>query len=156
MHDPNWRPEALVPEKEVVGSDDYEPSLVGSEIPFPFDIRELEQQYGPNVKRPRLLNYYFTKVDLISGPTVPDDFVDEFCVELENQDDNHRWTSTYTIATPKGLSNLLARDGYRYVYGDGMIIVPRYDLSAILRAVLELHFDAGPKPERLESDETSS
>jgi hypothetical protein len=37
-----------------------------------------------------------------------------------------------------------------------MIIVPRYDLSAILRAVLELHFDVAPKPERLEPDETSS
>jgi hypothetical protein len=146
MHDPDWRPEALQPEEEEEDWEIREPGVVGKEIPFPFDIRELEQKYGPELKRPRILNYYFKTTDLIEGPQDPENFVDEFFVEFENPDDDHRWTSTNTIVTPRGISNTLAETADKFLYGDGMIIVPRYDLAMILRAVIELQLDVAPKP----------
>jgi hypothetical protein len=145
MHDPDWRPDPLIPEEEPEELEIGEPSVVGREIPFPFDIRELEQKYGAEFKRPRILNYYFKATDLIEGPEDPEDFVDEFLVEFENPDDGHRWTSTNTVATPHGISRIFAETADKFLYGDSMIIVPKYDLSAILRAVIELQLDVTPK-----------
>jgi hypothetical protein len=116
---------------------------VGKEIAFPFDIREFEAQYGPDFKRPSILNYYFTATDLIKGPPDPEAFYDSFSIEFLNEDDNHRWTSEYTIATPQGIDQHMADNRYKAQYGDGMIILRRYDLADILRAVVELHIDTG-------------
>jgi hypothetical protein len=115
-----------------------EPAVVGNELPFPFES-ELEQLYNAGTMRADFLNYYFKETDLVSGPADPYNFVDEFSAEFENRDDCHKWIATYTVATPQGLSSLLAKDDYRYVLGDGMIIIPRYDLATVLRAVLDLH-----------------
>jgi hypothetical protein len=117
--------------------------LVGSEIPFPFDVRELETQYGEDARRPRILNYYFSKTDLVRGPDDRDRFYDHLFVEYHDDDSNHRWTSEHLVATPGGLERMMAEQGYKSLYGDGMIIVPRYDLAAIMRAAVELHMDTG-------------
>jgi hypothetical protein len=110
---------------------------VGYEIPFPLDVRELEAKYGPGFARPNILNYYFRHTDLVEGPRDPEDFYDEFFVELENPEHEHRWTTSFHVATPKGLERVMREDGSEFVYGEGTIIVPRFDLATILRAVLE-------------------
>ena len=117
-----------------------EPAAVGKELPFPFES-ELEQLYDTGTMRAELLNYYFKEIDLVSGPADTYNFLDEFSCEFENRDDGHKWTATYTVATPQGISGLLAKENYRYVLGNDMIIVPRYDLASILRAVVDLHQD---------------
>ncbi len=111
--------------------------LVGHEVPFPFDVRELEAKYGPGFVRPNILNYYFRHTDLVSGPADAEDFYDELFVELENPEHEHRWTTSFHVATPKGLERVMHEDRSDFVYGDGTIIVQRFHLAAILRAVLE-------------------
>lgn len=111
--------------------------LVGYEIPFPLDVRELESKYGPGFARPNILNYYFRHTDLVEGPPDPEDLYDEFFVELENLEHEHRWTTSFHVATPKGLERVMREDRSAFVYGEGTIIVPRFDLATILRAVLE-------------------
>lgn len=131
-------PEPELPYEDFDEPSAKQPAVVGNELPFPFES-ELEQLYNAGTMRADFLNYYFKETDLVSGPADPYNFVDEFSAEFENRDDGHKGTATYTVATPQGLSSLLARDGYRYVLGDGMIIIPRYDLATVLRAILDLH-----------------
>lgn len=113
------------------------PALVGHELPFPFDIRELDSKYGTGYWRPNILNYYFGQTDLVTGPSDPDDFHDQFFVEVENPEDGYRWIDSFDVVTPKGLARVMKEDGSDFVYGTGTIIVPRYHLETILRAVLE-------------------
>jgi hypothetical protein len=96
---------------------------VGTEIPFPFDIRELESEYGEAAIRPRILNYYFARTDLVRGPEDRDVFYDELSVEYHNDENNHRWTSTHMVVTPRGIERMMAEQSWRSLYGDGMIIV---------------------------------
>jgi hypothetical protein len=51
---------------------------------------------------------------------------------------------------------LLAKENYRYVLGDGMIIVPPYDLAAILRAVIDLHNDTTVQTDEVPPETTPS
>ena len=111
--------------------------LVGYELPFPLDVRELEAKHGPGFARPHILNYYFRQTDLVAGPLDPEDFHDEFFVELENPEHEHRWTASFQVTTPKGLERVMREDRTDYVYGEGTIVIRRFDLAAILRAVLE-------------------
>jgi hypothetical protein len=134
------------PEPELPYDDDFDrtqakdPAVVGKELPFPFES-ELEQLYNAGTLKADLLNYYFKSIDLVAGPADPYNFLDEFSCEFENRDDGHKWTATYTVATPQGIAAFIAKENYRYVLGDSMIIVPRYDLATILRAVVDLHQD---------------
>jgi hypothetical protein len=129
--------------------------LVGYEIPFPLDVREMESQYGPGFARPNILNYYFRHTDMVEGPPDPEDLYDEFFVELENPAHEHRWTTSFHVATPKGLERVMREDRSEFVYGEGTIIVQRFDLAVILRAVLE-HFaepnDPLFKPKQIAAD----
>ena len=115
---------------------------VGSEIPFPFDIVELEAQYGPRFFRPIVLNYWFAETDLVAGPADPQNFCDEFFIELEHPHDNYRWRDSYVIATPAGISAAMASDGDSARWADGTLIVPRYDLAVIMRAVMERYAES--------------
>jgi hypothetical protein len=125
--------------------------VTGSEIPFPIDVRELESEYGSAVKRPRILNYWFRKTDLIAGPEDKNLFCDEFFMEMVSDDDGHRWTAEHLIATPRGLEKMMAENNYSSFFGDGMIVVPRYELAHIVRAVLERYMDDGVHEQTLEN-----
>jgi hypothetical protein len=125
--------------------------VTGSEIPFPFDVRELESEYGGAAKRPRILNYWFRKTDLVAGPDDKSVFCDEFFMEMVSDDAGHRWTAEHLIATPRGLEKMMAENNYSSFFGDGMIVVPRYELAHILRAVLERYMDDGVHEEPLEN-----
>lgn len=113
------------------------PTLVGKEIPFPLDVRELEARHGPGFWRPNLLNYFFHETDLVTGSPDPDAFHDELFVELENPENGYRWTDSFDVVTPMGLTRVMREERSDFVYGTGTIIVRRYDLKTILRAVLE-------------------
>jgi len=113
--------------------------LVGSEIDFPFDVRELEAKHGADFFRPNILNYYFRNTDLVAGPPEPESFYDELFLDLEHPQTGHRWTATFHVTTPRGLARVMAEDRTRYIFAEGTIIVDRFDLANILRAVME-HF----------------
>ncbi|HTC94656.1 MAG TPA: hypothetical protein VK699_14540 [Terriglobales bacterium] len=114
---------------------------VGSELPFPFDIgqleADLEKKYGPDFFRPRVLNYYFRNMDLETGPANPTDFYDDFYIELENPANGHRWTASFWVTTPSGLVRQMQENRTDAIWGTGTLVVKRFDLETILRSALE-------------------
>ena len=75
-------------------------------------------------------------MDAIPGPDDPDVFADELQVQLYDPDSDHGWWQSYFVATPQGLSGILREKSWRYLYAPEMIVVPRYDLEEIRRAVV--------------------
>lgn len=114
---------------------------VGSEIPFPLNIHELEaeleEKYGPEFFRPRILNYYFSQIDLETGPMDPTNFCDQFSIEFENPSDGYSWTSSAMVTTPKGLGRMMDEERKDAIWERNMLVVKRYDLRLILRSFLE-------------------
>ncbi len=91
-----------------------------------------EPELGPI----RIVKFYFTKFDLNQGPDDPLVFYDELFVELYDGDSGHRWTSSYGVATPAGLSKILEDKSWSYLYANGIVVVEKYDLSRIREAVV--------------------
>jgi len=114
---------------------------IGSELPFPFDIgdleADLEKKYGPDFFRPRVLNYYFQNMDLETGPANPTDFYDDFYIELENPANGHQWTASFWVTTPAGLTRQMQENRTDAIWGTATLVVKRFDLETILRAALE-------------------
>ena len=145
-------PPAMIPPH--APTDESKPSAVsGSDIPFPFDVRELEAELGPQARHPRVLNYNFRRIDLRQGPSDPDSFLDDFYIEFENAQTGYRWTATYVVGTPAGLNAALGEGRDPYTWGNDMLFVRRYDLATILKAVLERNSDSGE--EDVLAEETS-
>src|SRR5437763_6158606 len=119
------------------------PAVTGRDIPFPFDVRELEAELASDARRPRVLNYNFRRIDLRQGPSDPESFLDDFDIELENPQSGHRWTATYVVGTPAGLGATMHQGNDSYAWGNDMLFVRRYDLATILKAVLERNSDSG-------------
>src|SRR5260370_3533936 len=117
------------------------PPRVGNELPFPLDVDELEveleEKYGPDFFRPKILNYFFRNTDLETGPMDPTDFFDQFVIELENPEDGYQWTQSAMVTTPKGLGRMMAENREDAVWEKNLLVVKRFDLSLILRSVLE-------------------
>ena len=109
---------------------------VGSEIPFPREaaqaVSEVDTEY-----RPRVLNYYFRKTDLVAGPADPASFIDDLFVEWENPADGNQWTQEITVATPAGLSREMREQHSDSLFADNFLIVERFDLGKILAALVE-------------------
>ena len=119
---------------------------VGRELPFPFDMRELEAEletkYGPDFVRPKILNYYFLHTDLETGPADPANFYDDFYVEFENPANGYSWTSSYWVTTPAGLSRQIDESREAAIWGNSTLIVKRFDLKTILQAILKDYAEA--------------
>jgi hypothetical protein len=91
-----------------------------------------EPQLGPI----RITKFYFSKFDLTAGPPDAYSFYDELFVELYDSDSGSRWMQSYGVATPQGLTQILNDKQWNYLYANGIIVVPRYDLSPIREAVV--------------------
>jgi len=130
---PDSPPDAPSPDaRELQPGGDGEPrvSPPGAEeiaASFPFD---------PLLGRIQLKKFFFEKVDAIPGPADPDIFADELHVQLYDPDTDHGWWQSYFVATPQGLSGILREKSWRYLYGPEMLVLPRYDLEEIRRAVV--------------------
>jgi hypothetical protein len=94
---------------------------------FPFD---------PLLGKIQIKKFFFEKVDAIPGPDDPDAFADELHVQLYDPDTDHGWWQSYFVATPQGLARILREKSWRYLYGPEMLVLPRYDLEEIRRAVV--------------------
>jgi hypothetical protein len=113
--------------------------VVGKEIPFPLDVNELSAELGGDFVRPHIRNYYFRSTDLVAGPADPQNFSDEFFVELEHPESGYIWTATFVVCTPVGVDHRMKSEREDFLFGEGMIIVKRFDLKTILRAVLTFY-----------------
>lgn len=84
----------------------------------------------------RITKFYFSKFDLAPGPADPDVFYDELFVELYDADSGHRWMQSYGVATPRGLAQILQEKSWSYLFANGIIVLPKYDLARIREAVI--------------------
>jgi hypothetical protein len=94
---------------------------------FPFD---------PLLGKIQIKKFFFKKADAIPGPDDPDVFGDELHVQLYDPDTGHVWWQSWFVATPQGLTRILREKAWKYLYAPEMIVVPRYDLEEIRRAVV--------------------
>ena len=85
----------------------------------------------------RVTNTYFRTFDFLPGPPDPSTFADELFVECYNADTGHSWTSSYFVASPDGIRDLLDRENWQYAHTGNVILVKRYDAKVIRQAVLE-------------------
>jgi hypothetical protein len=129
-------PGALHPQP--VESDGDEPTLVGADLPFPVNLPEIESDADGKYNRPEFLNYYFGKLDLRAGPESPESFCDDFYVEIRDVGNSHSMLYTFVVATPAGLGAVLSKERLPALYlEEQVIIVPRWDLKAILNAAVQ-------------------
>jgi hypothetical protein len=130
---PDSPPDAPRPDaKELQAKDERAPQVwpPGAEeiaASFPFD---------PLLGKIQIKKFFFEKVDAIPGPPEPDVFADELHVQLYDPDTDHGWWQSYFVATPQGLAGILRGKSWRYLYAPEVIVVPRYDLEEIRRAVV--------------------
>ena len=89
--------------------------------------------------RPQLQirNHYFRSFDSDPGPPDPECFHDEIFLELENPELGNSWTSSYFVATPSGIAQLMREEGWDEMFGTDLLIVRRFDRELILRSLLE-------------------
>ncbi|HLJ88736.1 MAG TPA: hypothetical protein VKZ53_18095 [Candidatus Angelobacter sp.] len=123
-----------------------QPAVIGAELPFPIDLPPRVQRSNGTYNRPHIVNYYFSKTDLVRGPEDPRVLCDTFFVEFANPESRARWTGEYVVVTPAGLQaelDSLVRSG---IFFSGlMVIVPNWNLGTILKTILDtmMEEDAG-------------
>lgn len=109
---------------------------------LPREARSPGSHYDPKINPDLVITEYnFRSFDAQMGPPDPDEFYDDLLFHAYNQRDGYRFEGALTVCTPRGLARLLREFEGEYVEGDGAIIVPRYDLRVVLRALLERHTD---------------
>ena len=127
------------------------PAVIGSELPFPTEVAPVQRSDDGRYNRPNVLNYYFSNLDLQTGPENPRSFCDQLFVQFEAPETGERWTNEYVVATPFGLQDLTDQTGQNLTFNGTIIIVPRWSMAEILKTVLD---DVMEKYAQPESDTT--
>lgn len=132
-----------------------QPAVIGSELPFPTALSPVQQLPNGRYNRPKVLNYYFSNLDLKSGPENPRAFCDQLFVQFEAPETGAQWTNEYTVATPFGLQSLLDQTGQNLSFEGTVIIVAQWDMTKIMRTVLDDMMEryANPEPEEIKKDD---
>lgn len=133
------------------------PATIGAELPFPVALPPVQQLPSGRYNRPKVLNYYFSNLDLKTGPDNPRVFCDQLFVQFEAPETGATWTNEYTVATPFGLQELMDGTGQNLTFDGTMVIVPRWDIALILRTVLDDVMDkyAHAEPDRDETEDST-
>jgi hypothetical protein len=92
--------------------------------------------FDPLLGKIRIKKFFFKRVDAIPGPEEPEVFADDLNVELYDPDSGHTWWQSYLVATPQGLAKLLRDKSWKYLHAPEILVLPRYDLEEIRRAVV--------------------
>jgi hypothetical protein len=92
--------------------------------------------YDPLLGKIRIKKFFFEKVDAIPGPDDPGVFAEELHVQLYDPDSGHWWWQSYFVATPQGLAQILREKAWKYLHAPQILVLPRYDLEEIRRAVV--------------------
>jgi hypothetical protein len=112
--------------------------LTGAEFGFPFRVPPVTQLEDGTYSRPNLVDYYFSKTDLVRGPAEPDSFLDELCVKAQDPASGYTWDCHFTVATPTGIRQVMDQERFASLYlNGGVVIVPRWDLSEILHTAVD-------------------
>jgi len=147
-HVPPPYPEPPQPSQEEQAS---QAGLTGSEIPFPISVPPRVQREDGTWNRPEVRNYFFAKTDLVRGPEDQQAFCDEFTIQFEIPEDHQKWFEQYMVATPAGLDKFLATQKSRAVMMEHQVIlIPRWDLGAVLQAILDDTMETWSLPDAAE------
>jgi hypothetical protein len=111
-----------------------------------------EAPVSDDLGRVRVVKFNFEHFDAVPGPVDPECFADELILELYDSVSDFRWTVSYVIATPKGISKRMDDEDWNFLYATEIFLVRRYDLELIRRAVYgrikELHDSVALDPEQ--------
>jgi hypothetical protein len=145
------------PEDYEIARRSGQPAMIGAELPFPVGLPPVERLPNGRYNRPKVLNYYFSNLDLKAGPENPRVFCDQMFVQFEAPETGAAWTNEYTVATPFGLQELLDTTGQNQILNGTVIIVPRWDIALILRTVLDdvIHKYAHAEPDSDEAEDST-
>ena len=111
-------------------------------LPAPREARALGSHYDPAINPDLVITEYnFRSFDADLGPPDPNAFYDELIFNAYNRKDGYRFSGSMVVASPRGLEAELREDAHSYLEGDGTVILQRYDLRPILRALVERHTD---------------
>jgi hypothetical protein len=114
------------------------PAATGKELGFPVKLPPVRRDPDGKYNRPNFLNYYFGKIDMVTGPTDPSSFFDELHIEAQDPASGHVWQYEYTVASPAGMQQVMSTERFESLYFDApVIIVARWDLKVILQTVTE-------------------
>lgn len=149
-----------LPHTEAVSSNKYAeaeletkklPAAIGAEIPFPVAIPPLRQNADGRYSRPEFVNYHFQTIDLVTGPADPTCFYDHLFLQTRDPEGGNPWTNKFTVATPAGLQRVMKEEALAALYLDAeTIIVPRWDLEAIMGAMVQQIIRAYQEPNDME------
>jgi hypothetical protein len=104
-----------------------------------FPKPQFDEQPGPNViempatKPLTIKHFFFANFDHSSGPADRDNFFENLVVHVGPEDSPRYRVYSLWVATASALKN----GGDPYRFGRGLLIVERYDMEVILRAVRE-------------------
>lgn len=113
-------------------------AVVGADLPFPVRLPELEQDDDGKYNRPEFLNYHFSNIDLLHGPSDPRCLFDEFFIETRNPQDEHIGTYKFLVVTPDGLQRAMDEERQSLLYlEEHAIIVDHWDLALILNTAVQ-------------------
>jgi hypothetical protein len=112
--------------------------LVGSEFGMPIPLPPLRRMDDGVFNRPMFTNYYFAKTDLVLGPADAACFCDKFVLEMQDPENQARWSTEHTVATPAGLRQVMEQGKFDSLYLDeAVVVVSHWDLPLILKTVIE-------------------
>jgi predicted signal transduction protein with EAL and GGDEF domain len=110
------------------------------------------EQHQPNIvempaaKTLAIKHYFFANFDHRSGPANRDNFFENLVVHVGPEDSAQYRVYSLWVVTPEALK--LGHDPYRF--GRGLLIVERYDMDVILRAVQDRIRELGLLAEEVE------
>ena len=138
-----------VPYPEMPREEEKEaPVLVGADLPFPILLPPRVQRQDGTYNRPEIENYFFRKLDLVRGPEDRKSFCDEFTIQFVSPEENHKWFLRYTVATPAGMQTFLNfRNPEGFMLNEPVIIVPKWDMGAVLKIIMDELMEAWAAPE---------
>lgn len=92
--------------------------------------------FDPLLGRIQIRKLFFDKTDVSPGPSDPEVFADDLHIQLYDPESGHSWWQAYFVATPQGLANILREKHWRYLHAPDILVLPRYDVEEIRRAVV--------------------
>ena len=114
--------------------------------------RQDQAPVSDDLGRVRVVRLNFEHFDAVPGPPDPECFADELILELYDSVSDFRWTVSYVIATPRGISKRMDDEDWNFLYATEIFLLRRYDLELIRRAVYgrikELHDSVALDPEQ--------
>jgi hypothetical protein len=92
---------------------------------------------GVMTKSKEIKNYYFIDIDFNKGPSDPENFYEDFRIDVGEAGSDSVTNYSFFVCTPKGIQGAMKELKTDYLMERNLLIVPRFDMELILRAIRE-------------------